>query len=178
MQFLAVVLGVVVGWLLRDLLFCVKTPKDPQPVGPRPSVQDLDCRAVFATYRGVVEHEDNLVDQRFTWLLLIEGLLITAVLSKADWVHEKIDGQVALLGIAISVGIGLTTIGAFQSIAKCKRSWRALLADFRACPKKRDEANSLPELTYQTSLVMNYTFIVPTVSLLLIPAFWCYLVQQ
>lgn len=62
-------------------------------------------------YRRIREHEDNVKNQRMTWMWTLQGLLFTAFsLSDNGITEESIKPLIALAGLISSVSIGLSLV--------------------------------------------------------------------
>jgi hypothetical protein len=95
-----------------------------------------DDRAAWEIARGVIEHEDGLVNHRFTWLLILNGFLFTAV-GSGTALFEKLTNRLSMallwLGLltlaAFGIASGLTALNlmkvAFDEIQHVRKWWNS-----------------------------------------------------
>jgi hypothetical protein len=129
----------------------------------------------FTALRGVVEHEDNLINHRFTWMLLIQGLL-TAAAMKSDLGVGVLWGAAAI-GVANAIMFGCSVLGAVDSINDCKRKWVKVKNKLTEVEKTEVEED-FPVLSFQTKGCRNYTYVIRIISFILIPVFWIVLLAS
>src|SRR4051812_28180466 len=62
--------------------------------------------------RGVIEHEDGLINQRFTWLMVLNGFLFASFgggVSLFEKVHSKLHLTLLGLGLLTLAVLGITS---------------------------------------------------------------------
>lgn len=73
--------------------------------------------------RAMIVHEDDLVNQRMTWFLTIQGLLFAAMAFAWGKDGVLIWGVLAPLGIAISVSFHFTLNLGPAAVTELRESW-------------------------------------------------------
>ena len=139
-----------------------------QHASPRES-NVVEARNVFSVLRGVVEHEDNLINHRFNWLLVTEGLLIAGTADGVFATSKLILIFAAIAGIALAVMFGLAIKGALNSIAKCEEKWRKFKSENNVNEHLLDY---FPQMAFKTSKVQDYTNAIYWISFAIIPIAW------
>ena len=97
---------------------------------------EAQVHAYVTTIREMIRHEDELVNQRLTWMWTLQGLLFGAagVLWTRDW-----------RGVAIISGVGLLScVSIGYSLARGLRAIRELLALAAERKKGLEHAGALP----------------------------------
>ena len=56
---------------------------------PDPSLDNEDLYSVYQIYRDYMKHEDDLLNQRTTWLLVIQGFLFATLGVLGEWVFPS-----------------------------------------------------------------------------------------
>jgi hypothetical protein len=89
-------------------------------------------RELYKVLRGQIEHEDNLVNQRVTWLLLIQGFLFASFynilissLDKPDFFSLKLIILILISAFGIFISwVSLRSIrGAFKALKHIREFW-------------------------------------------------------
>jgi hypothetical protein len=92
-------------------------------MSPKPSSKDI-----YDMVRSQTEHEDHLIDQRVTWLLVGQGFLFVAytTLLVADHTVGKVRSAIiviALVAIFLNVFSIFGIVAAFFHMEKLRRFW-------------------------------------------------------
>jgi hypothetical protein len=76
--------------------------------------------------RALIRHENEVTNQRTTWLLVSQGILFVAAASfeKTHWFPAVVVG---LAGMVIALSIGDALQNSFESRQYIKHGWRTLL---------------------------------------------------
>jgi len=76
--------------------------------------------------RALIRHENDITNQRTTWLLVSQGILFAAASAflKTHWFPAVV---VASVGIVLALSIGQSLHNSFQARQYLKRSWRERL---------------------------------------------------
>lgn len=90
----------------------------------------------IAVIRGMIEHENALINQRMTWMWTLQGLLLTA----AGVLWETFDD----LFLAVAAAGLLSCISIGYSLARGDRAIRDLLAQAKAYRAEHPAAAGLP----------------------------------
>lgn len=141
-----------------------------------------DCRDRFEVYRDYVKHEDNLINNRMTWLVLSQSFFFTSFalavgrLSDSDPVAaEKIYiflNTIAWLGIAVGLATFGAVLAALNSIDGLRSRWDVLRTDDNVFVNDK----TLPELTGGGKLFASvFGFFLPIVVPLIFAVTWGYL---
>jgi hypothetical protein len=76
------------------------------------------------TIRGMIEHENELINNRVSWLMTFQGLLFTCV--GFVWDKQRVDMLIpglCLLGIVIAVLCLFTLVGATHAMSLLYDTW-------------------------------------------------------
>lgn len=94
---------------------------------------------LYSNIRRQIEHEDNLVNQRLTWLLAAQAFLFTGYYSVASN-KEHFTGQLYIVIVICTLGIILTLatyngiLAAFKSLRMLYTSWYSFILQEKLCP--------------------------------------------
>ncbi|WP_320043769.1 hypothetical protein [uncultured Desulfobacter sp.] len=69
----------------------------------------------YELYRRIVEHEDNLINHRVSWLLIAQSFLLGACISQGEY-----PGIVICFGIFSTVLAYISILAALQAVRKIK----------------------------------------------------------
>ncbi len=103
---------------------------NPEPATAPDQRKDLNrLKVLYDIYRDYMKHEDDLLNQRSTWHLLIQGFLFATLGVLGEWqtatLHFERENLVYVLagvGVAISLSVGISTEAANDAIeALCNR---------------------------------------------------------
>ena len=144
-----------------------------------------DRRDRFEVYRDYVTHEDNLIKNRMTWLILVQSFFFTSFalavvrLSDSDpIVAEKITvflHTTAWLGIAVGLATCGAVLAALNSIDGLRSLWDILRTDNNAFTNDK----TLPELTGGGKTFASiYGVLLPIVVPLIFAVTWGYLLVE
>ncbi|HMQ17124.1 MAG TPA: hypothetical protein PKC49_14230 [Phycisphaerae bacterium] len=116
----------------------------------RPSAATFDPQPIYDAYRRQIEHEDNLIGQRSSWLLmgqsfLVVGYCILHQLAPPDPAQQPVTGLltglIAWLGLATSAAILVAVAAGSRAMAGLRRElhqrrheWPELDARLRVLP--------------------------------------------
>jgi hypothetical protein len=123
----------------------------------------------FVTLRSIIENEDNLINHRFTWLLLIESLLTAGVVNGYFDQSINLIYIIGGLGALLSFMFGISILGAKDSIEACKVKWDRIVENVK---DENELINDLPDITFKTKYLRNYTTVLQIACFILIPVFW------
>ncbi|MBW7906247.1 MAG: hypothetical protein LC135_04805 [Phycisphaerae bacterium] len=121
------------------------------PVAPeRPPAAALDPQPIYEAYRRQIEHEDNLIGQRSSWLLmgqsfLVVGYCILHQLAPPDPAQQPVTGLltglIGWLGLATSASILVAVAAGSRAMTALRRElhqrrrdWPELDARMRVLP--------------------------------------------
>lgn len=76
-----------------------------------------DISKKVAEYRRIVEHEDNLINHRTSWLLIAQSFLLGACIAKG--VYPK---EIAIFGIVTTFFTYLSILAAIKVLKDIKRT--------------------------------------------------------
>jgi hypothetical protein len=141
-------------------------PVDPGKPAPTPGPDHERAAGFLAVVRGMIQHEDTLVNQRLTWMWTLQGLLFGAAsfLWSKDLAPVLVIGAVGLAS-CVSIGYG---------IARGLKAIRELLA-IAAEYKKGCEGYYLPPTIGARSKATEWLlpgYLIPWV----MGAAWCALI--
>lgn len=91
-------------------------------------MSDSKLRALYNIYRGRIEHEDSLVNQRTSWFITLQSFLFTSValsLSRvSDLFFAKFISILSLVGISISITTIVSVLAAHRAISAVVVKWK------------------------------------------------------
>jgi len=96
------------------------------------STREADKRTALEKHaeilRALIRHENEVTNQRTTWLLVSQGVLFAAasVFVKIHWFPAIV---VSSVGIVLALSIGQSLQNSFEARGYLKRSWRERLKD-------------------------------------------------
>jgi hypothetical protein len=89
---------------------------------------NMTAQELRAMIREQMQHEDELVNHRLNWLLVLQGFLFFAFMQVLT-IEDKLPHPiltllvVALFGIAISFFVALSIRGAIRAVEELERFW-------------------------------------------------------
>ena len=88
-------------------------------------VPGKDVSAIYARARAKIDQEDNLITQRIGWLLSSQGFFFVALglFANSRSNSEEYQAVLAILGIAVSLGVLLAVINASHAISEIQEWW-------------------------------------------------------
>lgn len=94
---------------------------------------------LFSNIRRQIEHEDNLVNQRLTWLLGVQAFLFSGyylvITSQGSILRSQyIIMVICLVGIALTMATYNGILAAFKSLKKLYVSWYTVVINKKICP--------------------------------------------
>jgi hypothetical protein len=100
------------------------------PPGPGFNQDDfVRADALYKTFRAYLEHEDDLINQRSTWHLLIQGFLFATFGALGEWTPQPdrylYDHRFFIVGIVAAMGLSIA-LSARRSISAADRSLTSL----------------------------------------------------
>jgi hypothetical protein len=108
------------------------SPSSP-PLPPFSKADFERADSLYKTYRAYIEHEDELINHRSTWHLLIQGFLFATFAGLGQWQpgtdHYLYDhrflivGIVALMGLSIAVCAYFSIDAADKSLNELQGKW-------------------------------------------------------
>jgi hypothetical protein len=77
--------------------------------------------------RGLIQHENDVTNQRTTWLLVSQGIFFAAAsaFAKIHWFPTTVVG---IVGIVLAISIGRSLQNSFEARQYLKGKWRERLA--------------------------------------------------
>lgn len=108
--------------------------------------------ALYKLYRDYMKHEDDLLNQRTTWHLLIQGFLFTTLGVIGEWQNPHGEDRLYLLrgflvyilvlaGLVIAVAASISVNAANDAIEALYKKWQRVLITYQ-----RESKNLLPEI--------------------------------
>ena len=146
-----------------------------QSLGGRPSPPKANFSANYEKYCGLMDKEDDLINNRVNWLLASQSILFAALAigqgALDEPLGETIIKVVTVLGLSSSLVIWVSVMGAVRSFCR----YRYLL--LQVCPKAEDTDHEYPQLhRSQSNIILG--FISPVAIPLLIAGAWLWLLIQ
>eukprot|EP00536_Pseudo-nitzschia_multiseries_P005106 jgi/Psemu1/285545/fgenesh1_pg.93_\ len=89
----------------------------------------------FQLFRGVVEHEENLVYYRMCWILMVQAMLMVAFMVSSAMPDSKLVRTIAGIGLAVCVLTLQPMLASLININNQKRNYYQGLPDDRLCQK-------------------------------------------
>jgi hypothetical protein len=126
-------------------------PSEPSGTGKRFSAANL--RRHYAIYRDYIKHEDDLLNQRSTWHLLIQGFLFATLGVVGEWTfakdapnylatqRENLIYVLAGVGISVAAAAFLSILAANNAIDQLQKDWDTIRSKFNI-----EDAALLPEI--------------------------------
>jgi hypothetical protein len=148
------------------------------------SDHEKSCRDVYEAYRDYLKHEDNLINNRMTWLILSQSFFFTtyalAISRLSDSTGEtntKIEtflNSVAVLGIIVGLATFLSILSALKAIEGLKLRWKDhAFSETSENAKFIKEKARLPDLTGGgNSFAATFGFFMPMIMPLIFVGIW------
>ncbi|MEO1104012.1 MAG: hypothetical protein AAFW98_09835 [Pseudomonadota bacterium] len=147
------------------------------------------CREVYDVYRDYLKHEDSLINNRMTWLILSQSFFFTTyalAIGRLSAAEEPIRTQietflnaVATLGIIVGFATCMSILAALNAIEGLKRRWANHGAnEATENPTFAEERKRLPDLTGGGNAFASiFGFFMPIVMPLIFVGIWFYVLQ-
>jgi hypothetical protein len=147
------------------------------------------CLEVYEVYRDYLKHEDNLINNRMTWLILSQSFFFTTyalALSRLSDARAETQEQielflnsVAMLGIVVGFATCMSILAALNAIEGLRRRWgNHTTGDANEDSAFIAEKGRLPDLTGGGSPFGSmFGFFMPIVMPLIFVGTWFYVLQ-
>lgn len=147
------------------------------------------CRETYDVYRDYLKHEDNLINNRMTWLILSQSFFFTAfalAIGRLTVVDPLIADQIglflkslAVLGMVVAGATCLSVVAALTAIEGLRQRWKKHSQTNDTNETYTIEKSLLPDLTGGGDpFASTFGFFMPIAMPLIFLFTWCYIFSK